>query len=113
MIQLQATPLSVPLHVDFNKIFKREIESLPLDQLPLQQGLQLSSAVSEDPISLMVLNVTDHASSIEVKAGIFYSGIIAGCNCSDDPTPPDTQQEHCEILFMIERPSGKVQMTLL
>ena len=113
MIQLQTIPLTAPLDPGFSKAFKAEIESLPPHQLPLQKGLQHSSVVGDDPIGTVVLNITEHETTIETKAGIFYSGVIAGCNCSDDPTPPNTQPEYCELLFVIERSSGKAEVSLL
>jgi hypothetical protein len=35
--------------------------------------------------------------------GIFYAGIITGCNCADDPTPVEAQKKYCEIHLTIDR----------
>lgn len=98
---------------DFTERFKAELEALPADALPLQQGLSLSSYVSGEPFKVMVISSSAEADGIRVKAGIFYSGIIAGCSCSDDPTPTDVQAEYCDLLFTIDRQTAEASVTLL
>lgn len=98
---------------EFNSILKNEIQCLEPALLPLQQGLSLSSYVGESPFSAVILNVTDDIENITVKAGIFYTGIIAGCSCSDDPSPVDEQTEYCEIQITINKTSAKVTIILL
>ena len=90
----------------FNAMLKREIEQLDADLLPLQQGLSYSSHVSGGKFSAIILSVVDAEDSLRVKAGIVYSGIIAGCSCADDPTPVDVIAEYCELLFAIDKASG-------
>ncbi len=51
--------------------------------------------------------------SVRVKAGIFYKGVIAGCNCADDPSPIDEQNEHCVVQFLIDRLTAEASVTLL
>lgn len=96
----------------FDETFKAEVEQLPAEALPLQQGLSLSSCVSSEPFKAMVISRAEEAGAIRVKAGIFYSGIIAGCSCSDDPTPTDVQAEYCDLAFVIDRASGETQVSL-
>ena len=87
----------------FDAVFKDEILSLDADLLPLQEGLQHSSYALSDKLAVLVLN-TDHDDiSITIKAGLFYNGIIAGCNCADDPTPMDETNEYCEVFIRINR----------
>ena len=112
MIQLN-NALSAWGSQDFNDRFKGEVESLPADELPLQQGLSLSSYVSSEPFKVMVISATEEPDVIRIKAGIFYSGIIAGCSCSDDPTPTDVQAEYCDLEFIIDRKTGSTTVSLL
>ncbi len=98
---------------DFNRCFKAEVEQLPTVDLPLQQALQHTSYVSSEPFTIMVLAASDDSALIHVKAGAFYSGIIAGCSCVDDPTPMSTVAEHCELQFDIDKHSGATTVTLL
>ena len=96
----------------FNATLKAEIEQLKASELPLQASLSQSSYVSDEPFQVMVIGATETASHIQVRAGIFYSGVIAGCNCADDPTPVETQTEYCEVMFDIDRESGETTVAL-
>lgn len=97
----------------FSDTLKVEIEQLDATQLPLQAGLTHSSYVSEDDFRVMILGDKETPSGIRVRAGIFYTGIIAGCNCADDPTPVDTQTEYCEVQLDIDSKTGETIIKLL
>ena len=98
---------------DFKAVVKREIELLSVTGLPLQQGLTIGSYALDKDIEAMILNVRESDEFIHVKAGIFYKAIIAGCSCSDDPTPIDECNEHCEVMIDIHKASGAATITLL
>lgn len=98
---------------DFNAVMEVEIENLDVSMLPLQQGMSQSSYVSDDKFNVMIIGVSDEDSFIRVKAGIFYSGVIAGCNCADDPTPIDEQPEYCEVEFDIDKTTAETTVRLL
>jgi len=98
---------------NFNATFKREVCALDHQLLPLQQGLSLSSYVSDEIISTIINRTCEDDSSINVYTAIFYSGIIAGCSCSDDPTPLDTQAEYCQLHFSINKLSGETTVNLI
>ncbi len=98
---------------NFNEVFKAELHALDAHELPLQQGLSLSSSLSDEPFQVMVIGAVEEPAAIRVKAGIFYSGIIAGCSCSDDPTPTDRQSEYCEVECIIDRATGETCVKLL
>ncbi|MCL5061184.1 MAG: hypothetical protein M1449_12375 [Candidatus Thermoplasmatota archaeon] len=98
---------------EFREILKREIEQLDAAHLPLQQGLTSSSHVTDRPFQAMVIGVREDAGVIRVKAGIFYTGVIAGCSCADDPTPIDEQNECCVVQFDVDRATANTTVTLL
>jgi hypothetical protein len=98
---------------EFRDILKQEIEQLNAEHLPLQQGLSASSYVTDRPFQAMVISVGEEAGLIRVRAGIFYTGVIAGCNCADDPSPVDEQNEYCVLAFGIDRSSGETTVVLL
>jgi hypothetical protein len=98
---------------EFNQALKQEIEQLDPGQLPLQQGLARSSHVADSPFSAIILAVSDDADFIHAKAGISYAGIIAGCSCADDPTPPSEQAEYCEVQLAISKLTAVTTVTLL
>ncbi|HEY9146135.1 MAG TPA: hypothetical protein VIN36_05570 [Thiobacillus sp.] len=97
----------------FEAVLKREIEQLDACSLPLQQGLSSSSYVTDRPFQAMIISVSEEAGLIRAKAGIFYTGIIAGCSCADDPTPIDEQTEYCVLQFDIDRTTAETTVTLL
>jgi hypothetical protein len=97
----------------FETALKTELESLTPELLPLQQGLTYSSYVSNSGISAMIIAVNDDADTIHARAGIFYHGIIAGCNCADDPTPVDEQSEYCIVQIVLDKDSAEATFSLL
>lgn len=97
---------------DFEDVLKNEIARMDASQLPLQQGLTTSSYALDDPIRAMIIAVSESEHFIHAKAGIFYSGIIAGCNCADDPTPVEAQNEYCEVLLDISKTTAEATVTL-
>lgn len=98
---------------EFSDVFKREIEKLDAYLLPLQLGLMISSHVSDRPVQAMILKQSEEADLIRVKAGIFYTGIIAGCSCADDPTPIAEQNEYCVLAFCIDKQTAETTVTLV
>ncbi|MCE5180898.1 MAG: hypothetical protein LLG15_03765 [Betaproteobacteria bacterium] len=98
---------------DFEDVLKNEITRMKVDQLPLQQGLTASSHALDDNIRAIIIAVSESENFIQVKAGIFYSGIIAGCNCADDPTPVEAQSEYCEVLLDIDKKTAETGITLV
>ncbi len=98
---------------EFNAIIKNEVQSLPPALLPLQEGMTRSSYTTGENFQVMVLNVTQGDAKIRVKMGVFYTGVIAGCNCADDPSTVDEQPEYCELLFIIDTETAQAVVTLL
>jgi len=96
----------------FNRVLKQEIEQLDAQMLPLQQGLSYSSMATHGEFSVLVISTREERDSLHVKAGIFYSGVIAGCSCADDPTPVPEQNEYCEILVDINKTTAEAGITL-
>jgi len=82
-------------------------------QLPLQEGLTQGSSVSTSKFSAMIISDSEEADSLNVKAGIFYKSVIAGCNCADDPSPIDEQTEYCEVRFEINKETAETTVKLL
>jgi len=97
----------------FEAILKSEIEQLDAEQLPLQQGLSTSSYALDNTLNVRIISVTEDASFIHVKVGVFYTGIIAGCSCADDPTPINENNEYCEVQLEINKMTAEAAVTLL
>jgi hypothetical protein len=97
----------------FRAILKREIEGLGADHLPLQQGLSTGSYALDHGLQATILRIFEGPTTIQVQAGLFYSGIIAGCSCADDPTPVDEHSEYCEVQLDIDKTTGETTVALL
>lgn len=98
---------------EFNRVLKHEIEQLDASQLPLQQCLSVGSYALDNKLEAVILDATRTEDCIRVKAGIFYTSIIAGCSCADDPTPIDENTEYCVIQLDIHPDSAVTTLTLL
>lgn len=94
---------------DFPAVFKRELAA-HADELPLQQALSGTSAVADESITVLLLDAWTDETTLHVKAGIFFAGILAGCSCADDPTPVEPQTEYCELQVAIERATGNASL---
>ncbi len=99
--------------LNFTRVFKQELAELDKNLLPLQQGLTYSNAVSDKKISAIINKTRETDTNLQIYSSIFYYGIITGCSCSDDPTPLDTQNEHCELLFIIDKSTASTSVSLI
>ena len=98
---------------EFEDILRTEVEQIDPRELPLQQGLSTSSHVTDSKHTVMILSVSEEAGVVRARAGIFYSGIIAGCSCADDPTPLDEHNEYCEVQLEINTTTAETTVALL
>lgn len=112
MLQLKQ---SLPVYGDsnFEGVLKTEIENLDANLLPLQQGLSVGGYALYDSFNVMIISASASSRYMQVKAGIFYRGVIAGCSCADDPSPTDVTTEYCEVLFEIDRGTGEATVALV
>ena len=98
---------------EFSTQLRTKLKTLTVNELPLQQGLSYSSIALDHSLDALILNIQDNPQSIQIKAGIFYKGAIAGCNCADDPTPMDENEEYCDILIHLNKINGLSTIELL
>jgi len=98
---------------DFAQVLKAEIESLDAGQLQLQRGLSTGSYAVADKLGAMIISVAEASNCIRAKAGIFYSSIIAGCSCADDPTPVDQSYEYCVVQLDIDKATAETTVVVL
>jgi hypothetical protein len=97
----------------FAATLKRELEGAGA-QLPLQQGLTSTGYALDARIEVMPLGTEATPETVVAQVGVFYAGIVAGCNCADDPTPVEAQPEYCELRVAIDRrPAGAAAATAM
>ena len=98
---------------DFERVLKEALEQLDGEDLPLQAALSGSSHATYGCRQVMMLGASADTTMIRARAGIFYSGVVAGCNCADDPTPIDETAEYCEVAIDIDRATAETEITLI
>ena len=101
-------------HESFIATLGEELNQLDPDQLPLQQCLSQGSHVLQDEAyRIMLIKQSANSQSIRLTIGIFFSSVIAGCSCADDPTPMDTFSEYGELLITIDRQTARAKITAI
>lgn len=98
---------------DFKIVLKREIELLGSTHLPLYQGLSIGNHVRDDPVTVLIKHVAESQQSLRVLAGILYTGTIAGCSCTDDPTPNNITNEYCVVQLDIDSTTAVTTVVLI
>ena len=98
---------------EFHSVLKQEIEQLGAGHLPLQQGLSTGNYVTDEPITVILNSVSEMENIIRVEVGIFYTGVIGGCSCADDPSPSGETNEFCELRLDIDRATATTTVTLV
>jgi hypothetical protein len=98
---------------DFFQVLRAEIEALPHEALPLQEGLHHSSRVSEEPFQAITIRADETADQIVAVASLFYSGVVADCSCADDPSPVDTLTENCMLEIRLNKLDATASFSLV
>ena len=94
----------------FQAALKRELEALAPDALPLQQGIAQGGLADGTDITVSVFSTRDDAQAIHANLGVFFTEIVAGCNCGDDPMPLPA---YCVMRCSIDKASAQVAVTVI
>ncbi len=97
---------------DFDTVLAARLAALGQPALPLQAGLRHGNYALDAPLSVVPLRRERRGDRLWLRARLFYTSVIAGCSCADDPTPVDTLTESCEIELSLDPASGAAQITL-
>lgn len=95
---------------DFAAALRADLAALGPDALGLQQALTAGSTAVCDGIDVMLLRQTESSDGLQVRIGVFFTSILSGCACADDPTPENTHSEYCEIDITIDRRTGMARI---
>jgi len=91
----------------FDATFKQELAAQDNFAQQLQQAMQFGSCALLDDVEIMLNKIAVDDAQILVQTGVFYHSIIAGCNCADDPSPVEKNNEYAEICVIIDRQSAE------
>lgn len=84
--------------------FKKEIESMKPGSLPLENGLTQGGYIGNNNITATILSTSDESSVLNTKVGVFFTEIVGGCNCNDDPFEINA---YCEMVISIDKATAK------
>ena len=94
----------------FETALKQELENLPAGTLPLEKGTSRGGFVDDSDISVTVIKVEQNENGIQAKVGVFFTEIIVGCGCGDDPMP---ENAYCEMLVSIDRTASAAEFEVI
>jgi len=83
---------------------------LPTGVLPLQHGCDQGGLIDDHDISASVLTVEQTTEKVTARVGVFFTEIVGGCNCHDDPVEANA---YCVIEARIDCATGMAEFTPL
>lgn len=94
----------------FDQFLKSEIANLKTGTLPLDKGVSQGGYVDDSHIEATVLHVADDENAIQADVGIFFTEIVGGCSCGDDPMATNA---YCVIQARIDKATAEVEFALV
>lgn len=83
-----------------------EIEALAADALPLDWATTQGGRVEAEPISVSLLQAEDAGASIQVRVAVFFTEIVGGCSCGDEPMGVPVR---CKLQLEISKADASVR----
>lgn len=87
----------------FSAALKAELSTFP----PPVLSLSRIRPVGANPITVTVLHIDTDTQVITARLGIFYTEILAGCSCGDEPQPEDC---YGEFELRLDRSNGQAEL---
>jgi len=94
----------------FENTLKSELENAKSFSLPLEKATSQGGYIDDSDISVTVIRHKARGNSIQAKVGIFFTEIIVGCSCGDDPLPVNA---YCEMLISIDRNTAEAEFEVI
>lgn len=98
---------------DFQSVLLAELRQSGVLVGALQRGITRGSHALADDVCLIVLQRSETAERLQVRAGLSYFSIIPGCACEADPTPMSELPEYVELQIDIQRADGAATLDIL
>jgi len=91
-------------------VLTQELLQLDNDALPLQKATNFGGSIKPEQLDLVILSTTENNDDLLIKTGVFFTEIIGGCNCHDDPTEENI---YCEVLITINKKNASSRFMLI
>ena len=88
---------------EFPARLKCAIEALDAGYMPLHQCVNQGGQADASHMAVTVLDVTEVQDDIRARIGVFFTEVVGGCSCGDEPFE---QPVYCELGVTIDRQSG-------
>ena len=95
---------------DFKHCLVSAIKALPPGSLPLQACCEQGGIADDRRISVSLLDMQRDHERISARVGVFFTEVIGGCNCHDDPLEAN---RYCVLKVLITRPHGDIEFAVL
>lgn len=86
------------------------LKALPPGSLPLRAGCEQGGLVDDSDVSVSVLEVDRAAEHDIARVGVFFTELVGGCSCHDDPAHANA---YCLLEVAIRRTDGEGTVTPL
>ena len=93
----------------FQAELKRELES-QAPALPLQQGVAYGGVADSSNLAVSVFSARGDDGAIHAEVGVFFTEVVAGCNCGDDPMD---LHAYCVMRLSIDKVSTRATVEVL
>ena len=95
---------------EFPEALVRELQALHPDVLLLHKAGNWGGPRDSDDFNITVLNITNDEQQVHARIGVFFTEIIAGCSCGDEPAPING---YCELLLRINKSTAETQIEIV
>jgi hypothetical protein len=89
----------------FVATLRAELEALGPGILPLHLGVTEGGMVDDSNLQVTVIRSSDDDEAVHVLIGAFFTEIVGGCSCGDEPQP---KPAYCEMQLHIDRRTAEV-----
>lgn len=94
----------------FPNTLKHELENMEAGTLPLMMGVSQGGIPDDKTISVSLLKVKEHPTSIQADVSVFFTEILAGCSCGDEPM---SMNGYCEMQVRVDKTTADAEFKIL
>ena len=94
----------------FEQTLKHALEKLAPADLPLSRACNAGGLIEDKRLAVTVISTDAALQAIHVRLGIFFSELVGGCSCGDEPY---SQPVYCQLQVSIDRQTAEASFELL
>lgn len=94
----------------FEQTLKHTLEQLAPADLPLSRARNAGGLIEDTRLAVTVISTDAALQAIHVRLGIFFSELVGGCSCGDEPY---SQPVYCQLQVSIDRQTAEASFELL